>query len=90
MGFERIFSNLSNFAGFSDTNLNMEPIYVSKFIQKVYMDVNEKGETMYNNSGLNSAFQQAVSVPFDFTADHPFIFIVKLYVDVLIIGKFVY
>lgn len=89
MGFGSIFSNLSNFTGIFSDNSNMAPIHLSKIIQKTYVDVNEKGTSLYS-TGLNSEFQQAVSVPFDFTADHPFLFMIKLYSDVLMIGKFVY
>lgn len=88
MGMGIIFSNAANFSGILKSN---EPLQVSAIIQKAYINVDEKGTVAAAATGVivTTAAIRIEPPPVYFTANHPFIYLIKSSSGILFMGRYV-
>ncbi|XP_063903044.1 leukocyte elastase inhibitor-like isoform X3 [Zophobas morio] len=71
LGLGEIFSPVANFSGMITSK---EPLYVSKVIQKAFIEVNEEGAEAAAATGMTICPKKLIKGPhITFIADHPFI-----------------
>jgi serpin B len=87
LGMERIFSNN---AEFNDLLANSESVKVSKVIHKAFIEVNEEGAEAAAATAIQIMPLSATFVRYAyFTADHPFLFLLKTKTEILFMGRYV-
>ncbi|XP_068904923.1 uncharacterized protein [Tenebrio molitor] len=73
LGLGEIFDeSKANFRGMIQIGSN-ENLYVSKVIQKAFIEVNEEGAEAAASTGLHVRMTRSLSIPLEFYADHPFV-----------------
>uniref|UniRef100_A0A1L8DPL0 Putative serpin n=1 Tax=Nyssomyia neivai TaxID=330878 RepID=A0A1L8DPL0_9DIPT len=82
MGMERMFSDAAEFNDLLEEN---EPLKVSKVIHKAFIEVNEEGAEAAAATGITIA-TLSVRLELKFTANHPFVYIIKSKRETLFMG----
>ena len=74
LGITEIFDPATaNFSKMISAEINSKSIYVSDARHKTYVEVNEEGSEA---AGATTIEVEIKSMPFEFTADHPFVFVI--------------
>ncbi|MDR2340094.1 MAG: serpin family protein [Deltaproteobacteria bacterium] len=85
LGLKRPFTDEADFSGITGDKL----FAVDDVVHKAFVEVNEKGTEAAAASGMMSALMGGIAEVFEFTADHPFIFLIvdKETNNIIFIGK---
>ena len=92
MGMTEIFDDrVANFTNMVTPKLNRQGVYVSDARHKAYIEVNEEGSLATAATTVAVSTRSFVKRPFEFVADHPFMFLIRDNESgtILFMGKYV-
>ena len=92
MGMTEIFDDrVANFTNMVTPKLNRQGVYVSDARHKAYIEVNEEGSLAAAATTVAVSTRSFVKRPFEFVADHPFMFLIRDNESgtILFMGKYV-
>jgi serpin B len=92
MGMTEIFDDrVANFTNMVTPKLNRQGVYVSDARHKAYIEVNEEGSLAAAATTVAVSTRSFAKRPFEFVADHPFMFLIRDNESgtILFMGKYV-